>query len=40
MSAVITPTGSSTGAITVLARTSQPTRNAAPNSTDAGSTTR
>ena len=34
------PTGSSTGAITVRDRMSQPTRNAAPKSADAGSTTR
>ena len=40
MSAVMTPTGSSTGARIVRATTSQPTRNAAPKSADAGSTTR
>ena len=40
MSAVITPTGSSTGAMSVRASTSQPTRNAAPNSADAGRTMR
>src|SRR5712691_5442900 len=38
--AVTTPTGTSTGASTVRATRSQPTRNAAPNSADAGSTSR
>ena len=40
ISAVMTPTGSSTGAMTVRDSTSQPTRNAAPKSADAGSTRR
>ena len=38
--AVMTPTGSSTGASAVRATRSQPIRNAAPKSTDAGSTSR
>ena len=40
MSAVITPTGSSTGDSAVRAITSHPMRKAAPNSAEAGSTTR
>jgi len=40
MTAVTMPTGSSTGASTVRATRSQPMRNAAPNSADAGSTSR
>ena len=40
ISVVMTPTGISTGAITVRARPSQATRNAAPKSAAAGSTTR
>lgn len=38
MSAVITPTGISVGAITVLARASQRTRNAPPSSKHEGIT--
>ena len=40
ISAVMIPTGSSTGGMIVRDRMSQPTRNAAPNSTEAGSTMR
>src|SRR5207247_10653857 len=40
MSAVMIPTGRTTGAISVRDMTSHPIRNAAPNSADAGSTMR
>ncbi len=40
VSAVITPTGSSNGAMMVRATTSHPTRNAAPRHAEAGITTR
>ena len=40
MSAVTMPTGNSVGANTIRATRSQPIRNDAPNSADAGSTTR
>ena len=40
MTAVMIPTGSSSGARTVRAIASQATRNAAPKNVDAGSTSR
>ena len=40
MSAVMTPTGNSMGAMTVRATTSHPIKKAAPNNAEAGSTRR